>query len=343
MTRLTIENLSKAYLAGQPAVADLNMTVESGELVALLGPSGCGKTTTLRLIAGLLQPSSGDIRFDGVSVVDRPPEKRGAVMVFQEHTLFPFMSVGDNVAYGLKVRKLAVEEIRTRVSLALQAVQLSGFEDRRPHSLSGGQRQRVALARALVVRPRLLLLDEPLSNLDAGLREELRQVVRKLQQKARITMIFVTHDQAEAMAIADRIALMMDGRIRQIGRPRDFFENPANAEVASFFGSNNFLRGMKRGRMVETAIGNLEIGATAVADGPVLLAIRPEVIEIGADGHNNLQAHVHSFRYGRPAARYLLSIGDVQLEMMTPPHTDLGVDQPITVHLPKNHIQVLAT
>lgn len=342
MTTLTLQKLSKEYFPGDRAVSDLNLRIDAGELMVLLGPSGCGKTTTLRLIAGLLQPSSGDVLFDGNSVLELPPERRGAVMVFQEHTLFPFMSVGENVAYGLKMRKLPVGEIEAKVTEALMDVQLPGFAERSPASLSSGQRQRAALARALVVRPRLLLLDEPLSNLDPSLREELRQVVRTLQQQAGITTIFVTHDQAEAMAVADRIALMVDGRIKQVGHPREFFENPVDAQVARFFGSSNFLQGVKRGSLVHTAMGELEIGMTAVADGPVLLAIRPEVIEIGANGHNNFPAQVQSCRYGRPASQCLLAVGKVQLEMVTSPYQDLSKDQPITVHLPKNRIQVLS-
>ncbi len=262
-------------------------------------------------------------------------------MVFQEHTLFPFMSVDDNVAYGLKMRKLASGEIAERVAKALTAVQLAGYGDRQPASLSSGQRQRVALARALVVRPRLLLLDEPLSNLDPSLREEMRQVVRSLQQEAGITTLFVTHDQAEAVAIADRIGVIMDGRLKQVGQPREFFENPADAQIARFFGSNNLLPGKKRGQFVQTAIGEVEISRAPVADGPVLLAIRPEVIEIGANGHNNFPALVQSCRYGRPASHCRVAVKDVQLEIVTSPFHDLSVDLPIVVHFPKNRIQVL--
>jgi ABC-type Fe3+/spermidine/putrescine transport system ATPase subunit len=241
MTTLTLKNLCKDYEPGVSVVTDLNLTVGRGQLMVLLGPSGSGKTTTLRLISGLLTPSKGDVLFDGQSVLAMPPEKRGAVMVFQKHALFPFMSVGDNVAYGLKMRKLGRTSIRERVEAALAAVHLPGFEDRWPDQLSGGQAQRVALARALVIRPRMLLLDEPLASLDPGLRTELRQMVRRLQQDAAITTIFVTHDQTEAMAIADRIGVMMDGRLIQVGQPQDFYENPISAEIASFFGATELM------------------------------------------------------------------------------------------------------
>ena len=338
---LTLRNLGKEYLPGHTAVSGLNLRINEGELMVLLGPSGCGKTTTLRLIAGLLQPSGGDVLFGGVSVLDVPPEKRGAVMVFQEHTLFPFMSVGDNVAYGLKMRKFGPKEIREKVAHALTAVQLPGYEDRRPDSLSSGQRQRVALARALVVRPRLLLLDEPLSNLDPGLREELRQVVRTLQQQEGITTLFVTHDQAEAVAIADRIGVMMDGRLKQVGQPREFFENPVDAQIARFFGSSNFLPGMKSGKLVHTSIGDVEIPTTSAADGPVLLAVRPEAIEIGANGHNNFSARVQSCRYGRPGSSCRVSVMDVPLDIVTALDDDLCPEQQIMLHLPKKRIQIL--
>jgi ABC-type Fe3+/spermidine/putrescine transport system ATPase subunit len=250
MTTLILKDLTKEFAPGIPAVSELNLTVREGELMVLLGPSGCGKTTTLRLIAGLLPPTNGDVQFNGDSVLEVPPEKRGAVMVFQEHALFPFMSVGDNVAYGLKMRKLAREEIRQRVAAALTAVYLPGYEKRRPDQLSGGQLQRVALARALVIRPRLLLLDEPLSSLDPGLRKELQQMIRALQQEAQITTLFVTHDQAEAVAVADRIGVMMNGRLQQVGPAQAFYEDPANAEIARFFGASNFLPGVKRGQIV---------------------------------------------------------------------------------------------
>jgi iron(III) transport system ATP-binding protein len=241
MTTLTLKDLCKDYEPGVPVVTELNLTVGRGQLMVLLGPSGSGKTTTLRLISGLLTPSRGDVLFDGRSVLAMPPEKRVAVMVFQKHALFPFMSVGDNVAYGLKMRKLDRTSIRERVEAALAAVHLHGFEDRWPDQLSGGQAQRVALARALVIRPRLLLLDEPLSSLDPALRTELQQMIRRLQQDAAITTVFVTHDQVEAMAIADQIGVMMDGRLIQVGQPQDFYENPTSVEIARFFGATELM------------------------------------------------------------------------------------------------------
>jgi ABC-type Fe3+/spermidine/putrescine transport system ATPase subunit len=341
MTSLMLDNLTKEYEQGFAAVSGLNLTVDEGELLVLLGPSGSGKTTTLRLIAGLLQPTSGDVLFDGASVLSVPPEKRGAVMVFQEHSLFPFMSVGDNVAFGLKMRKVSRSEIETRVKSALATVQLAGFEDRWPEQLSGGQRQRVALARSLVVRPRLLLLDEPLSNLDRGLREELRQMVREVQQEVGITTLFVTHDQSEATAMADRIGVLMEGRLRQVGPPRDIYERPVDVEVARFFGACNFLSGVKRGKIVRTDVGEVEIAALNVADGPVTLIVRPEAIEIGANSHNNFAAAVEMCSYNVPVAECHVNIKGAILQVMLLPNSNLHVGEEIKVHLPKEQIFAL--
>ena len=341
MTTLTLSNLTKEYTPGVAAVTDLNLSVESGELLVLLGPSGSGKTTTLRLIAGLLKPTHGDLLFDGRSVLKTPPEKRGAVMVFQEHALFPFMSVADNIAFGLKMKGLDRAAIRAGVADALAAVQLSGFEDRWPDQLSGGQRQRVALARALAVRPKLLLLDEPLSNLEPGLREELRQMIRSLQKKACITTLFVTHDQTETVAVADRIGLLLDGRLRQIGPPRSFFETPADEQVARFFGGVNFLPGVKLGTVVQTAIGPLEVAQAGLPDGDVLLTIRPEAIEIGANEHNNLSARIRSCNYHGLAAYCSAGVNGTELRLAMPPFHAYSEGESIILHLPRDRICLL--
>lgn len=319
----------------------LSLSVESGELLALLGPSGCGKTTTLRLIAGLLDSTSGEITFDGESVLRLPPEKRGAVMVFQGHALFPFMSVADNVAFGLKMRGLKREQIRRRVAEALELVRLSGFERRWADELSGGQRQRVALARALVVHPRLLLLDEPFSNLDSELREELRAEVARLQKRLGITTLFVTHDQAEAVAVADRIALMMAGAIVQVGRPRDFYERPAEAQVARFFGNTNIFPAHKRGDVIETGWGALAIDPSPLPDGPVLATIRPEAIQSGANGANTLSGQITAWTYQGESARCQAVVGDVQLDILSPPYTVCRPGDAITLHFPRERIWLM--
>ncbi len=344
MTTVSLVDLSKKYTQeamDETAVTNLNLTIRDGELLVLLGPSGCGKSTTLRLIAGLLKPTDGNLKFDGQSVLDTPPEKRGTVMVFQQHALFPFMTVGENVAFGLKMQKLGRKVIEQRVDEMLTAVQLQNFENRRPDQLSGGERQRVALARALAVRPKLLLLDEPLSSLDRSLREELRGMIRNLQKQAGITTVFVTHDQAEAVAIADRIGLMFNGRLRQIGSPQDFYQNPADEEVARFFGGSNFLRGTKMGQLVKTEIGMVETAVCDIVDGPVLLTIRPELVEIGANGHNNFRAQLHTHSYHGTVSHCQFTLNGVQINATTPPHCSIKPGNEAVIHLPRERICLL--
>ncbi len=344
MTALTLTRLSKDFPSRNgavPALRELSLRVEEGELVALLGPSGCGKTTALRLIAGLLDPTSGDIAFDGESVLRVPPEKRGAVMVFQGHLLFPFMSVAENVAFGLKMRGVGREETRRRVAEALALVQLSGLEGRWADELSGGQRQRVALARALVVRPKLLLLDEPLSNLDPELREELRTEITRLQKQVGITTLFVTHDQSEAVAVTDRVALMMEGTVIQVGRPQDFYERPAEARVARFFGGANIFPARKRGDLIETDWGVLSINASPLPDGPVLATIRPEAIQFGANGANSLTGQVARWTYQGESARCRVLVGGVPVEIVSPPHLVCRPGETITLHLPRERIWLM--
>ena len=341
MTSVSLDNLSVIYAPGSQALGNVTLRVEPGELMVLLGPSGSGKTTMLRALAGLLQPSEGDIRFDDRSVLGVPPERRGAVMVFQEHALFPFMNVAANVGFGLKMRRIDPAAIRSRVAEALAAVQLGGYGTRWPDELSGGQRQRVALARALVIQPRVLLLDEPLSSLEPSLREELRGTICTLQQQAGITMIFVTHDQTDAVAVADRICLLMQGKVRQTGTPRSFFERPVDSEVARFFGGINFLPGIKRGRIVETSLGPLEVVATDRPDGDVLVTIRPEAVEVGWNGHNNLVGSVESYSFQGLVARCGAGISDTQLQLTVPPYQRFQRGERIVLHLPRERIHLL--
>jgi ABC-type Fe3+/spermidine/putrescine transport system ATPase subunit len=341
MTRLTLYDLTTEYTPGVPAVADLNLTIPDGELLALLGPSGCGKTTTLRLIAGLLNPTKGDLLFDERSVLAVPAEKRGAVMVFQEHALFPFKSIGENIAFGLKVKRIDRHTIRKRVAEALALVQLPGFEERWPEQLSGGQRQRAALARALVVRPKVLLLDEPLSNLETELREEMRAMIRSLVKEVGITTIFVTHDQTEAVAVADRIALLLSGKLRQVGHPRDFYERPVDVEVARFFGWSNFIPGTKQGSIVKTPLGKLITHHADYPDGEVIAAIRPESIQIGANGYNNLAGRVKTYSFRGSAAHCEALINNVALHIVAHPSKSYSEGDSIALHLPGEHIHLL--
>jgi ABC-type Fe3+/spermidine/putrescine transport system ATPase subunit len=244
VTALTLEGLTKIFQRSGTVVDSINLRIENGEFFTLLGPSGCGKTTILRMIAGFEEPTSGRILFDDRDVTYAPANRRDIGLVFQNYALFPHLSVTRNVAFGLEVRKLPKAEIQERVASALQQVQLSAQASARVDQLSGGQQQRVALARALVIRPTLLLLDEPLSNLDAKLREETRASLRSLHSATGVTTIYVTHDQSEAMGMSDRIALLNAGKIQQVARPEEIYEHPANRFVADFIGRNNVVEAM---------------------------------------------------------------------------------------------------
>ena len=265
------------------AVDNLSLDIEAGELTAVLGPSGCGKTTMLKIIAGLQEADSGEILFNGQPVNDVRPEKRDAVMVFQNHLLFPYMNVEENIGFGLKMRRMEKAERRRRVRRMLSLVRLEGLGKRKPHQLSGGEKQRAALARALALRPGILLLDEPLSNLDVHLRDEMRELILRVHAEFGLTTVLVTHDQREAVQVADRTALMFEGRLHQFGRPEELYERPASLRIAAFFGSTNHIAGIKRGGAVSTAAGSFRVlNSSHVPDGPVQLLIRPEAIRPAA-------------------------------------------------------------
>jgi len=269
------------------AVAGINLEIPSGEFFSILGPSGCGKTTTLRMVAGFEQPTSGSIFLDGIDVAARPPHKRNVNTVFQNYALFPFLTVAENVGFGLRYRKLGKAEQAERVGAALELVQLTGYERRRPGQLSGGQQQRVALARALVLRPSVLLLDEPLGALDAKLRRTLQVELKLLQESVGITFLYVTHDQEEALTMSDRLAVMEDGKVAQVGTPVEVYEQPASAYVADFLGVSNLMDGTARPESGATPcrirLGDFELsagqGATGCS-GPIKVAIRPERVRI---------------------------------------------------------------
>jgi putative spermidine/putrescine transport system ATP-binding protein len=283
MAEVVLQNLTKHYGA-VPAVDDISLRVAEGELVALLGPSGCGKTTTLRMIAGFVAADAGRVSMGGRDVTDLPAYRRNTGMVFQRYALFPHLTVAENIAFGLEMRKLAKSDIATRSAAALRQVRLEGFEARLPRELSGGQQQRVALARALVIGPDALLLDEPLSNLDAKLRHEVRIEIRELQQRLGLTTIFVTHDQEEALVLADRLVLMNRGVVQQVGTPTELYERPANYFVADFIGKSNFFRGRLIGeREFQTEQGaRIRMAEAPPAAKSALLALRPEKVVLGA-------------------------------------------------------------
>jgi len=339
--RLEMESVSHRYGEDAPALEDLSLAVEPGELVALLGPSGCGKTTALKVVAGLLRPTSGDVRVGGRSVVGTPPERREAAMVFQKPLLFPHMSVARNVGFGLKMRGAPREEAGGKVHEALRRVRMEGFADRAPEELSGGQQQRVALARALVTEPRLLLLDEPFSALDANLREEMRELVLRLQREGGHTTVFVTHDQEEAVVLADRIALVFDGRLQMYDRPEAFYDRPATRQVARFFGATNFIQGRAQNGSVSTPLGALRLEAAA-PPGAVTLTIRPEAVRLEA-GENSFAARVTSAAYLGTQVHYGLETAGGDLRAALPPHVRLAVGDEVTARLPAESLWVLRT
>ncbi|MGE0811877.1 MAG: ABC transporter ATP-binding protein [Vicinamibacterales bacterium] len=281
---LALEGVARFYGA-TAAVADLSLDVAAGAMLGLLGPSGCGKTTVLRMIAGLVPVSAGTIRVDGVDVTGLPPHRRDIGLVFQHYALFPHLTVAQNVAFGLEMRKVPAADARARVAEALEMVRLPDLGGRRPRELSGGQQQRVALARALVIRPRILLLDEPLSNLDARLRDDLRGEIRDIQRRLGITTVFVTHDQAEALAMCDTVGVMAGGRLVQLGAPREVYERPISREVAEFVGRvNAFPCEIVAPDRVRIAEREFAAAVPAGAAGAATATLRPHRIALTAPG-----------------------------------------------------------
>jgi iron(III) transport system ATP-binding protein len=320
--RVEAQNIAMGY-GKNIVLRDINLAIEPGEFFALLGPSGSGKSTLLRLIAGFNQAISGRLLIDGVDVSRVPPWSRNVGMVFQNYALWPHMTVRENVAFGLEERKLPRNVIADKVRAALALVSLSDYADRRPSQLSGGQQQRVALARTIAIEPQVLLLDEPLSNLDAKLRVQMRNELRTLQRKLGITTIFVTHDQEEAMTTADRIAVMDEGVIQQIGTPMDLFDNPENRFVANFVGSINLLRG-RVGRDADghatfdsPALGRLTLPSVTTLSGEAELAIRPHSIAVAtlpeSSRHVWLEGSIIEREFLGEFVRYIVKVGDVSL------------------------------
>lgn len=337
LEEVVLDRVSKSY-RGVKAMDLVSFEVDRGSIFAIIGPSGCGKTTTLRVIAGLEAPDSGRIYIGGRDVTFEKPYERGAVMVFQNYALWPHMSVFDNVAYGLKIRRrslgLSRSDIERRVKQVLELVGLSGLENRYPHQLSGGQQQRVALARALAVEPRVLLLDEPLSNLDAKLRIRMRYELKRIQREAGITMIYVTHDQEEAMSLADRIAVMNAGRILQIGSPEEIYRRPRNLFVALFLGRTSAIVGKYLGR--EEAYGHIAVGEQRIYGVPMeeikvgeeaVAIIRPEdveVIDTNNEGKHVIDGRVVLTMYLGHSRQAIVDIGGARLTININPRRSVG-------------------
>ncbi|MCI3273968.1 ABC transporter ATP-binding protein [Streptomyces cylindrosporus] len=323
------------------ALDGLDLTVRPGEFLALLGPSGCGKTTALRMLAGFEHPDSGEVLVDGEDVTRVPAHRRDAGMVFQSYSLFPHLNALDNVAFGLRMRKVGTAERRSRAAELLELVGLADKGDRFPHQLSGGQQQRIALARALALRPRVLLLDEPLSALDAKVRLTLREEIRRLQQELGITTLFVTHDQEEALSVADRVAVMRSGRLEQCAAPAELYGRPATAFVAEFVGTMSRIPGRLSGDTVEVLGVRLPADGTLPADGVVDVLVRPEAVQVAADGAGD--ARVIAAAFLGAATRLTVRLADgteVKADLPTHEAAALGAGTAVRVSLPERPVLV---
>ena len=353
MASVELKGLSKHY-GNAVAVDGVSLRVEHGQLVCLLGPSGCGKTTTLRLIAGFIEPSAGEIVVGGkvLSSPARtvPPEGRNMSMIFQSYALWPHMTVAENVAYGLKIRKLDKAVIDSKLQAILSTARLEALAGRYPGELSGGQQQRVSLARALVVEPETLLLDEPLSNLDANLREEMRFEIRRLHDRYRYTTVYVTHDQAEAMTTADLIAVMNHGKVEQLGPPEEIYSRPRSEFVARFIGGANILRGAALDEARVSVAGSTlrTTGRTLTAGKPVALSVRQHEIVLAAGKpqsgtDNHLNAVVTRQVFLGSARDYTVALDDkTELRVTAPPGHNIAPGERVWLHLPAEQLRALA-
>jgi iron(III) transport system ATP-binding protein len=358
MPLLSLKNISRSF-GSTRAVADVSVDVEQGEFFGLLGPSGCGKTTTLRMIAGLEKPDSGTIQFQNTDITNLPAERRGFGMVFQNYALFPHLNVFENVAFGLRARHASKASISERVASALELVQLPGYGKRAVDELSGGQQQRVAIARAIAIEPALLLFDEPLSNLDVSLREETRSELRELVTRLGLTAVYVTHDQEEAYALCDRIAVMVGGRLMQTGEPRELYEKPSDIAVARFLGRNNLIKAMRVSSSnandgeFRTTDGNhilrLSVNRSDLSpiDQPVFLAIRPEHVQINANGPNatqtgnSLRGHVREIVFAGATSTVRVDAAGLLLEALVLQPDGLAINQECSVVLPADRLTLL--
>jgi spermidine/putrescine ABC transporter ATP-binding subunit len=349
---IELRNLTKRY-GRIVANESIQLSIMRGELMTLLGPSGCGKTTALRCITGQVTPDEGQVFIDGADVTDMPTHRRQLGMVFQNFALFPHMTVEDNVGFPLMIRGLPAEERRERVMETLRLIRMESYAKHYPRQLSGGQQQRVGLARALVYRPKVLLLDEPLSNLDAKLREEMRFEIRDLISRLGITGVYVTHDQAEALAIADRVAVMNAGHIEQIGTPSDIYERPGSRFVADFIGLSNFVKGTvlaaEDGAAV-VSVGKLQIRVTCAEETEegeeLLVFVRPNDIELLANEqqgvHNVYDAVIDKLTYLGDKIDYRLSVGEsLSLRVQADGKARYGVGKKVRVRLPQHHCRVI--
>ncbi|GAA0719289.1 ABC transporter ATP-binding protein [Clostridium malenominatum] len=310
MCSIEIKNISKSF-DEKKVLNNVSFSLKEGEFMSLLGPSGCGKSTTLKVIAGILTPDEGDIVFNGESMLKVPIEKRGAIIVFQDYLLFPHMTVKENIEFGLKMSKVNKKIREEKVKGILELIQLNGYENMYPRELSGGQKQRVAIARAVAVEPRLLLLDEPFSNLDIRLKDSMREFVSNIQKKLNISTILVTHDKEEALMMSHNVGVMLDGSIKQYGVPYELYERPTSKEVADYFGEKNYLNGEVKGGIFKNSLGEFKISSTL--EGKVLGMISPEKIKIVEQG---LKAKIIAKKYAGDRIYYNIICQDIEFKCM---------------------------
>lgn len=345
MSKITISNAKKVY-GDTTVIEHLNLSIRDGELFTLLGPSGCGKTTLLRMIAGFNTIEAGDFYFNEQRVNDMDPSKRNIGMVFQNYAIFPHMTVYKNVAFGLKSRGVSKEKEKEEVLKFLRMMQIDEYADRLPESLSGGQQQRVALARALVIKPSVLLMDEPLSNLDAKLRLEMRQVIRDIQHEIGITTVYVTHDQEEAMSISDTIAVMKDGSIQHIGSPKDVYQRPANVFVATFIGRTNLLQGRISNGVLHMEGGGFERSEWRnIAADEVQVSVRPEEFVIDSQTSEGIAAVVADSIYLGLNTHYYLDLQSgeqVEIIQESPMHDTLRTGTKVRLHVKTEKINIFS-
>jgi ABC-type Fe3+/spermidine/putrescine transport system ATPase subunit len=350
MVEVRLEGVTKRF--GEVLAADdVNLTINDGEFFTLLGPSGCGKTTTMRIIAGLEYPTEGKVYYNGVDVTQLPSFRRNTGMVFQNYALWPHMTVSENVAYGLNVRKTPREEARRRVDEILELVHLGGLGDRFPNQLSGGQQQRVALARVLVINPGILLLDEPLSNLDAKLRVEMREEIKEIQRRLGITTVYVTHDQEEAMAVSDRVAIQDKGRIMQVGTPHEVYDRPGNLFVATFIGKGTLLEGTVEscGDLTGVRVGDMLFEGVTTCDeevtegSKVACVLRPEYFTVREppEPSNSVEGTIEWSAFVGPITEVRINVGGVSLLVDAPPDREYETGSTLRVYIPKRKTIVL--
>lgn len=329
MSKIIVENIGKSFK--DTVLENISFQVKEGEVVSLLGPSGCGKTTTLKIIAGLVKPDRGKIHVAEVDITNDSIEKRGIILVFQDYLLFPHLNVEENIGFGLRMRGIGKNERQSQVEEMLELVQLSGYNHKYPNQLSGGQRQRVALARALAVKPKVLLLDEPFSNLDRKLREEMRDFTFEIQKKLNITTILVTHDKEEALITSDRIGIMLDGQIKQFGTPEELYRRPNSRQVADFLSDNNYVQGTILDGKFRSEL--LEFDTCEKDNDIVTAMIRPEDINLSKDEAGGLKGKVISRRYAGDRIYYRILVNETELKVTAPESSGFNLDDMVSAHI----------